>query len=420
MSYYKYSLKFIPDLSTVKSGGLRPLYAQLIVNSKKALISLHEFVDGGRWSYETGRIIKPKNKYEEYLNNKLNRIDNQLNAIRLRLEADNEEVTAKKIKDVFQGRDISKKITLLDFFAIVIQELIAKNEHSPPVLVHYKQARTKLESYLASIGAQELLLEQFSGKHVVGFETYLLSTKVKVLNRSLGRNTANNILKKTKAVIHHAMRRELIKSNPFSDFKMHAVQTNRTSLTSAELSALENYDFSSKATMQKVKDIFLFSAYCGVRFSDSMALKEENLVKDATDGRIFLNIVQQKTKTPMLVPLLNPALEILNKYAENRKQTGYALPKISNQKCNSYLREMAGIVGIKTKMTHHVARHTYATIVLLDNGVDIKSVSDMMGHYSVKSTEGYSKTTKKKLLKVAESVEAEISKNRQESGNKAS
>lgn len=116
------------------------------------------------------------------------------------MEANNEEVSAKKIKAVFKGNDNGKKITVLDFFAIFIQELTIRKEHTAPVLVHYKQAMTKMESYLVSIGAKDLPLENFSRKHVVGFETYIKSMPVKILNKPIGRNTANNYIKKTKAV----------------------------------------------------------------------------------------------------------------------------------------------------------------------------------------------------------------------------
>lgn len=410
MGYSSYSLKFILDVRTVKSGGLNPVYVRLIFNRKKTEIALHELVDPQRWSSDTGRIIKPKDNYEQYLNQKLNRIENQLNTIRLQLEADNEEVSGKRIKDVFLGRETNEKILLLDFFSTYIQEITAKREHSEGVLRHYKQIRAKLETYLKGIGAEGLQLERLSRKHIVGFETYILTTPVPILNKPISRNTANNYLKKFKAVVNQALRSELIKSNPFSNFKLHNMQTNRTALTSAELSALVNANLSDSPTREKVKNIFIFSVFTGLRFSDAMALKEENLTTDAESGRIFISIIQQKTKIPVQIPLLAPAKQIIDFYTQQREVSGYLLPRISNQRCNSYLREIAGIVGIKTKISHHVARHTFATVVLLDNDIDLKSVSNLLGHDSIKSTEGYSKTTKNKLARLAKLVEAKYKK----------
>jgi len=204
------------------------------------------------------------------------------------------------------------------------------------------------------------------------------------------------------------VRKELIKGNPFADFKMQNVPTNRAALNSAELSALEKHDLSSNGTMQKVKDMFLFSTYCGLRYSDLIALKNENLIFDKESGRVFINIVQQKTKIGIKVPLLAPAKKILDMYTDYQKPSAYCFPRISNQKCNSYLREIRGIVGISTKFSFHCSRHTYASTVLLDHGADLKTVSDLLGHYSIVSSERYSKTSKQKFLKVADSVDAEM------------
>ena len=216
-------------------------------------------------------------------------------------------------------------------------------------------------------------------------------------------------MKKTKAIFLQAMRRDLIKSNPWADFKMHNTPTTRSALNNAQLSALEKHDLSANATMQKVKDFFLFSTYCGLRFSDLMALKNNNLIFDQQSGRVFINIIQQKTKIGINVPLLAPAKKILDKYTDYKNPSAFCFPRISNQRCNSYLREIRGIVGISTKFSFHSSRHTYATTILLDNGADIKTVSDLLGHYSIASTEGYSKTSKQKFLNVADSVDAKMS-----------
>lgn len=139
-----------------------------------------------------------------------------------------------------------------------------------------------------------------------------------------------------------------------------------------------------------------------------MALKNNNLIFDQESGRVFINIIQQKTKIGINVPLLAPAKKILDKYTDYKNQSAYCFPRISNQRCNSYLREIRGIVKISTKFSFHSSRHTYASTVLLDNGADIKTVSDLLGHYSIVSTQGYSKTSKEKFLKVADNVDAEM------------
>lgn len=415
MGYYSCSLKFVLDERTLKNG-LTPVYARLICNRKKTEIALHELVDPKRWSRDIGRIIKPKNSYEQYLNQKLNRIENQLNTHRLYLESINEEVSGKRIKELFTGRDDRNKISLLDFFATYIQEITIKKEHSPGVLRHYKQNREKLECYLKSIGAEGLLLEHLSLKHILGYETYLMTTPSAVTKKQRGRATVNTYMKKFKAVVGHALRRELIKNNPFAQFKMHRVQSNRQALTSDELAALEKYDFSYDKALQNTQMTFIFLVYTALRFSDAMALTESNLVTDAQSGRTFIHTVQLKTKQPVTIPILLPARRVLDSFAPQRVTNGGKLLfQISNQRCNSRLKEIQGILKIKTPLSTHVARHTAATVVLLDNNVDIKTVSSWLGHESYKSSENYARTSKRKLLKVAEQVEAAYLKQNSES-----
>ena len=111
----------------------------------------------------------------------------------------------------------------------------------------------------------------------------------------------------------------------------------------------------------------------------------------------------------MNIPLLKPAIDIINKYdKEERAITGKVLPKISNQKLNAYLKVIADLTGIKKELTHHVARHTCATTILITNGVPIEVVSKWLGHTNIKTTQVYAKITDQYLSQMAKKVDSKL------------
>ena len=125
------------------------------------------------------------------------------------------------------------------------------------------------------------------------------------------------------------------------------------------MSTLEEFDFSFNDSLDKVKDIFLWSCYTGLRFTDAQSLTTKNINKD-TKGDIWLAIEQQKTKEPLTIPLIDKAIGIYEKYSQSREITGFILPRLVNQKVNAYLKIIADLTEINKKLTHHIARHTFA------------------------------------------------------------
>lgn len=406
MSTYAYSLKFILDIETVRSGNTHPIYAQVIVNRQKALIALHLTALAGKFDKNIGRIAKP-NKYENYLNTRLQDIENQINAIRFALEDEGIPVTARAIKQRFQHGKTDDKTMLLEFMEVVINEMAAKpQEFGPHVLRHYAQCRDKLKEYLATIKLEDIEIDKFTRRHIDGFELFMLTTPSKVTDKPLCRNTANTVLKKLKSVFNNAIRKELILRNPFFGFKLVGVKTNRVALSYEEILAIANSPLGDNASLQKVRDIFLFSCFTGLRYGDAMRLRKED-VKADRNGRLWIKFTQQKTGNIIQIPMLSPAKVIYDRYEGNRTITGFILPSYSNQKINAYLKHIGIMVGIKTNLTHHIGRHSYA-VLLMNNGADYKVVSEMMGHYSIRSTEIYGKVSKSLLAKTADKVEAEL------------
>ncbi|MFY7918741.1 MAG: site-specific integrase, partial [Chryseotalea sp.] len=144
--------------------------------------------------------------------------------------------------------------------------------------------------------------------------------------------------------------------------------------------------------LKQVRDIFIFCCYTGLAYADVQKLSRDEITT-GIDGEKWIWTSRQKTDTATRIPLLPQALEIINRYKDEPSclNKGRLLPVLSNQKMNGYLKEIADACGITKKMTFHTARHTFATTVTLSNGVPIETVSKMLGHRNLKTTQHYAK-----------------------------
>ena len=190
-----------------------------------------------------------------------------------------------------------------------------------------------------------------------------------------------------KTVCSFGLKRNIIISNPFLVYDKKLIIKDAVFLTKEELERIENKKFSTKR-LDRVKDIFIFSCYTSYSPVDVENLTKSNLEKD-NDGTCWINTNRAKTGIASNVPVLPQVQRIINKYAELEGEN--LLPKISNQKINEYLKEIADLCMIDKKLTHYVARHTFATTVTLGNGVRIENVSKMMGHTTISMTQHYAK-----------------------------
>ena len=185
--------------------------------------------------------------------------------------------------------------------------------------------------------------------------------------------------------------------DPFINFKAKVVEVERAFLTEEELQTLHNKEFQI-GRLTQVKDIFLFSCYTGLAYIDAKNLTQTNIVI-GIDGNYWIHTHRKKTDTPSHIPLLPPALEIIDKYKQNPKSINddALLPVLSNQKMNAYLKEIAVCCEINKDLTFHIARHTFATTVTLSNNVPIESVSKMLGHKTLRTTQHYAKILDSKV-----------------------
>jgi site-specific recombinase XerD len=244
---------------------------------------------------------------------------------------------------------------------------------------------------------KDIKLEKINYKFVTDFEYYLKTYKPLVHQKPLHNNGVMKHMERFRKMINVALKNEWIEKDPFKAYKIKFVKFERGYLTEFELEELEQKEFKIER-LQMVKDLFIFSCYTGLAYIDTVTLTPANIIK-RIDSEAWLATQRTKTKTPVKVPLLPKAIEIIEKYRNNPKclAEGSLLPVLSNQRLNGYLKEMADLCGIEKNLTFHLARHTFATTVTLSNGVPIESVSKMLGHTKITTTQVYAKVIERKL-----------------------
>lgn len=374
------------------------LYARLIYKREKADISMKMTASVQDWDVENQMLfpITPNNRFK---NNTLLSFKDEILKIFDRLKDESALFSIKTVRQIYRGDVIENSaMKLLDCFDIHVSDCKSRPaEYGEGVIEHYRKTRRHLVNFMTAKHIANISLKQLSRNFIVNFEQYLLSTKIKDRDYAMCRNTATVYLKKLKAVINGAQKKELIDRNPFAGYQLPKIKTTKiVYLTTEEVERIKAHVFTGGLDI--VKNHFLFCCNTGLRFSDSSNLRTENIISDRS-GMKWIRIDQKKTQNTLEVPMLEDAVRIYDLYSSYREETGFVLPRMSHQKVNSYLKIIADHTGIKKHISHHTARHTFGTS-LLERGVDLKIVSKLMGHTSIKSTEHYAKVTRKNLSDV--------------------
>ena len=217
------------------------------------------------------------------------------------------------------------------------------------------------------------------------------------VNANLHQNTLIKFIQYLNRVMNYGVTYKYIDKNVLSSYRVHTKETNKECLTNEELARLREKKISIKR-LEEVRDCFVFCCYTGYAYKDATQLTPEHIAI-GINGKSWIYTSRQKNDNVSNVPLLEPAIEIIEKYKDHPLcvSKNRILPMKSNQKLNAYLKELADICDIKKPLTTHIARHTFATTVLLSNGVSIEATSKMLGHKSIKTTQIYGKIVESRV-----------------------
>lgn len=201
-------------------------------------------------------------------------------------------------------------------------------------------------------------------------------------------------VQRLKHIVQTAVYRGILSFNPFKEFTPLKPKQKQLYLTREELEKLMMTTFDTP-NRNFTRDMFLFSAFTGICYCDMCNLRESNIVK-ADDGSLWIETKRQKTGTPENVRLLDIAITIIEKYkgmAPDRK----LFPMLHNTSFNPHLKKIAKQCGIDRNLCFHQARHTFASVVCISQGVPIETVSKIMGHRNISTTQRYAKITQEKI-----------------------
>lgn len=384
-----FRILFLARWELKKENGKVPLCARITIDGEKVKFSLKSEVSSSIWDPKSGRA-KGQTKEALQLNRYLDSIKGQMIMHYHNLSEANEIVTAAMVRDAFLGTKIKTNMLLTVFEEFNDrQEKLIGIDIAQSTFNKYDLTYRRLKEFLkVKFRKNDILLGQVDRNFVMDFEAYLK------IEYKLDTNSSEKLMRILKRITTMCFKNGQMSKDPFCDHKLKMVKKDRGYLTKTELEKFIDFKPDNKR-LEKVRDIFLFCCFTGFDYSTTAALTEKNLVVD-DDGALWIETHRIKTKIRSNVKLLDIPLSIIKKY-EPKRDGDFLLPVMSNAKYNLYLKEIAKACGIEKRVTSHLARHTFATTVTYANGVPIESISKMLGHTKLSTTQIYARTVDKTI-----------------------
>lgn len=379
--------------------GEAPVFMRLTINGERADASIKRFIEPHAWNSAKGKANE-KSRGGKDLNLYLDAISANILRIQRDLELDKKEVSAQIILNRYLGKEQSDRHTLMEVFRAHNEKCRALSGISlaPGTVIRYETSLRLTEAFLRTTYKKEdCYLDEITHQFVEDYDFYLRTV------RRCCHNTTTKYLLNFKKIIRIALAKGWMKKDPFAQVHFHFEPVEREFLEKQELKVLLNKEITI-TRLSQVRDIFCFCCLTGPAFMDVQQLKPEHLVADI-HGKIWIRKARQKTKNMCNIPLLDEAQKIIDRYRDHPycQTHGVLLPVCSNQKMNSYLKELADICGIRKNLSTHCARHTFATLTLA-SGATIDNVAKMLGHANVNMTRRYAKVLDSSIMRDMEVV----------------
>lgn len=384
-------LFFINKSKTNKDGA--PILLRITINGTQVALNTRRRIPASGWNTKRA-MPNTKNAYGKDLHLYLESLRNKAYNAFTELSREFDDVTPSMVRDYIQGVNSTNSRTLMEIWQEhnnEIKELVGIQCSFALWRKHNNALNHFINFLVGKYRTNDIPIKQVRYKIVNEFQNYLLAEK------KLAYNTSIKILQFLKKITLRAIKSGWLKNDPFSDINLALKQTDRPYLTDDELEKINNKEFKIPR-LAMVRDLFLFACYTGLSYADVKKLTKCEIEK-SPDGMWWIKTKRQKTKQRSQIPLLKVAKQIIDKYSvlDELLANQKILPVLSNQKLNAYLKEVADLCGIEKNLTFHIARHTFATTVTLQNGVSIESVSRMLGHTNIRTTQHYAKIVDKKI-----------------------
>ena len=395
--------------SDKKNAGSSPVMMQLYLSGRRAYLGTGYKANFDEWDFTLGKFKSTSKKYQS-LNELLDRIKMDAINIYNLMRSANEDVTVAELRDRLSGKDAENEMnekTLIELcsqYNKSFEQLVGK-ELNKDTFRRYLAAKTKLGEFMkTNLKTIDIELSKIKYSFGIEFEHYLKTKE------NLHQNTVVKYIQYLNRVLDYAVKYEYLDKNILAGYKCPVKESKREYLTQDELDRIMNKDI-KLPRLSEVRDCFVFCCYTGYAYKDAAKLAPDHIVT-GINGKKWIYTSREKNDNTSNVPLLEPALEIIEKYKDHPlcSNKNRLLPMKSNQKLNAYLKELADICEITKPMTTHIARHTFATTVLLSNGVSMEATSKMLGHSSIKTTQIYGKILETRVGSEMEILSEKLSK----------
>ena len=372
-----------------KSNGMIPLFCRITVDGQEVRFGMKCDVNPKFWDVESGKV-SGRTTEAMRINSLVENTKAAIYKIYRELQERDNYVSAEKVRNVFLGADI-KRQTLLELFdkhngerKLLIGVSICQTHYSGYVLT-YKRLIDFLHKWY---NLSDIPIREIDHKFICDFEAYL------VTNYQPAHNTLAKHLKNLRHIIGIAIEKDYISKNPFANVKIQYKDANRGFLTQDEIENLLAFH-TDDTRLEQAKDIFLFCCFTGLSYSDVSTMTKQH-IQLSFGNKMWIKGRRQKTDIEYNIPLLNIPQMILEKYA-NSPLNGKLLPVPELTTYNQRLKMLAKACQINKNISSHLARHTFATTIALTKGVPIETVSKMLGHTSIKTTQVYAKVINSKI-----------------------
>lgn len=388
----QFSILFYAKTSKKHVNGSVPIYLRVTIGGQRFESNTDREILPSKWSKNLGKAIGNSEEIKQ-LNQYLETLQHKVYSYQQQIIFEGKEVTIEAMRVKWIGIKEKPKM-LLEVFSEhnrQMKELVGK-DYARLTYIRFETSFRHTQSFIKwKFEQDDIDIKKLDFHFISEYSFWLKSI------RNCNQNSTIKYLSNFKKIVNFCLKNGWIIRNPFVGFKMVKKEVIREILTLEEMNTMATKEFVSDRVGQ-VRDIFLLCCFTGLAYADVKKLKRSEIVK-GIDGEQWIFTARQKTEIPTRIPILSPALKLIDKYAHHPHciAKNILLPVLSNQKMNAYLKEIADLCEIRKELTFHIARHTFATTVTLSNGVPIETVSKMLGHRSLRTTQLYAKVLDSKV-----------------------
>lgn len=388
-----FSLIFYISRTKAKKNGEVPVLMKININGNRVVMNLQRSINPNDWDSARARALGRTNEariFNEYLET----IRVKAHKKFTELLAYTDEVTPQMLRDAILGVKTAKSKQIIDIWQDYVADLfklIGKEVTRATYQKHSRAMRYFEEFLKKKYQASDVSIKSVNYQMIQQFSIFLKTDK------ECNHNTTIKFLQNLKTVTRLSIRSGWLLKDPFNGISLTLKEVDRPYLSHEEIERLIAFN-SPFDRLNSVRDFFVFSCFTGLAYIDVSKLKRSEIEGNEESG-FWIRTRRQKTGGKANIPLLDIPMSIINNYSrlELLRANDPILPILSNQKMNAYLKELADLCGIEKQLSFHVARHTFATTVTMMNGVPIETVSKMLGHKNLQSTQHYARIVDKKV-----------------------